>query len=483
MCHNKLIKKKIEILVFIKTRKPLKALCYTLQKEKKEMSTTMMMMTTSRNENFSNLRNEFFNKSDDSDLVLHISDIGSPIKRLEIHAHRMVMKSASRYIHSCLNSRLNYQNRSLINEKVVLKLELDFTGNALSDDVVILFFSLFYLNRFDNEEELHYNILEIYELATFFLFDALTHYIENYLMATMSLSYFTPLCRFCLTFDEASNRYEMIESKAPLFTRLLQWYQCCVDIPTELPQLPYSSICDSNYYARHKESIITDLSRRVNNIDRCQLPRKEISKSTLRYYHRICPGCLEFTDNRIGSFYYSDLGQLKKTYRNGSETFFFRLKKKKSVSSNRHSPQRNNQPATITVELTRRATYTEQPYKKRARLNGEEGGEDWLEEEEEEEDTNRYLCKSRVTLLSQKQEKDIIDSVYSEKDISVPTEIGHFEPHKVKHCYVGQCDQCTNTSRQEIYIIILDVSLSREAYNAPIQEEMGMQVEESTAYI
>lgn len=456
-----------------------------------------MIITTTSSENFGNLRSQYFNKSDDSDLLLQINELGTSIKRLEIHAHSLVVKSGSRYIASCLSSGLNHQNRSVVScggqtpfsrNKIVLRLELDFS-NGLSDRVVEFFFSLFYLNRFDHcddsdvenqqiKEELHYNILELYELACYFFFDALTVYIEEHLFSTMSLSYFTPLYRFCLTFDEARNRYSIIESKAALFTRLLQWYQACVD--TSIQLLPPSSsaieaVCDSDYYAVHKASIIADVWRRVNMIEKCELPSREILRGVenteLRYYHRICPTCLDSTDkkaNRIGAFYYADLGQLRKTTRNGSETYFFRLKKKKKLSYATTTRQGDNNNL-VTIELTRRRAYKSNTI------------DTQLEEEHAKE--RRYLCKSRVSLLSRKREIDRLEYSYNQKDISVPTEIGKFTPHKAKYCYDGQCDQCNKSS--SIYIVILQISLTKQVCQSTssILEEMGMQVDEATSYI
>ena len=413
--------------------------------------------------NFSNLRTQLFNKSACSDVVLHISDIGSSAKRVVIHANSPILYAASRYFQSCLTSLLNECNKkyittepgeSILPNKLILRVELDFS-QGLTEEVVELFFSLFYLNRFDEESELadsfHYHILELYELASFFLYDALTAYIEGYLVATMSLAYFTPLWRFCLSFDETNQRYELIESKIRLFERLLQWYECCID-PRPHTSTIEGKVChNSEYYAHHKETILADVARRVNKIERCYLPRKQVVDQALFYYHRICGSCLD-TNNRkhqrIGNFCYTDLGKLKSE----SETFFFRLKKKTLV--NRHSPpspRYETQP--ITIEMTRHRA-------KRVR---------------KEEEESRYTCKSRLCLLSRKAECDVTERIYNEKDLSIPSEISSFMPHKAKHCYDGQCDQC-HTS-QPIYILILRVEFEKAAR---VQEEMDMLVEETT---
>lgn len=444
-------------------------------------------------ENFGNLRTLFFNKSDCSDLVLHICDIGQQEKRVEIHSHLVVLCSASRYIQSCLTSIMNHQNvnriqttdTQLVRNKLILRLEIDFSTNELSNEVVQLFFSLFYVQRFDDPhsaetEKIQYHILELYELACHFLYDSLIVYIEQYLIANMNIGYFTPLYRFCLISDPSNGRYQMIESKAPLFTRLLQWYECCVDLTIGTPSVSIGAL---SYYAEHKTTILEDLYRRVDNIELCQVPSKSISYAntpdrdsiSLRYYNRICPSCLENPKKRniVGAFAYTELGHL--TTRGGgdhSETYYFRLKKK--VIAIRGSPLRlqNN-----TIELTRLRNQPQQIQPGGARKRPLSIHDDRPEEK-------RYECTSKVTLLSKKREKETTENHYSEKDISVPTEIGRFVTHKAKQCYEAHCDQCN--IRRHVYIILLDVTLRKERvlpHSSPILEEMEMHVEEPTLCI
>lgn len=420
------------------------------------------------NENFVNLRSQFFNKPHYSDLLLLIHDVAQPERQLQIHTHIVVLSSVSCYIASSLVPLLNHQNiqiaskaekEALLTSQVVLKLQLDFS-QSLSDEVVILFFSLFYVNRFDEthlqsqnlKEKVHYHILELYELASYFLFDALIFYIEQHLVSTMCLTYFSPLMQFSLL-QSSGGDYHILDDKLSLFTRLLQWYQCCIE--------PSSPEAEQDYYVREKENIMTDLSRRVKNIEQCEIPRKSVISldslnTRLYYYHRICPACLDGDSkaNRIGAFYYPEIGELSKTYRNARETFAFRLKRKL------HSKQNIS-----AVELIYQREYTQ----KRQRLESEI---DWLEEEEGE-----YECTSQITLLSRKHAKDIIRRVYKEKDISVPIEIGSFAMHKEKYCYETECQHCH--LYKPSYIILLDILLTRQV-TSQVQEEMTMQIEDSS---
>jgi hypothetical protein len=323
-------------------------------------------------------------------------------------------------------------------------------------------------------------------------------YIEQYFLEGMCLSYFSPLFGFCLSVDSATNgssgaHYKIIPSKAHLFSRLLQWYQCCIDpIAPATYQIPPTEM-GTEYFLYHKEVILNDFSQRIENLESCNVPRHQVTllptqassrKIKLNHYHKICNTCLcnHRKNNTVNAYYYTDLGSLKKTYSNGSETFFFRLKKR--VPSNRDSmPPRSNASSSNnnTIELTCVREYT----KKRARnslnmqLVDEEENE-WLEKEQEQERSISYSCESQVTLLSRKRQNDMIDHTYKESDISRPTAISHFLLHKPKYCYEAHCEHCK--VKKPVYVFILNVTLSKEV-DPPAEELIGMQVEESTSYI
>lgn len=420
------------------------------------------MITTPKSENFGNLLSEFYNKATYSDLVLHIGDTGDEEKPpLVIHSHFLILHSASEFIRRYVSCFRNDPQRchvlspnTLVPNQLHLKIYMDYAKNGLDDQVIALFFSLFYVNRFDEthlkqnhlDEALHHNILVLYDLALYFLFDTLVVYIESYFKATMSLAYFSHLTNFCLQPNPVTGLYTLEKKQrgATLYRRLIQWYTCCVSGDDVSPSPPSSDKCDWHYFTRHKQAILRD----ITSVENCRPPRKEARRLTetevsLEYHRTICETCMDGSkgENVVGSFYYLDMGCLTLD----TECFFLRLKKKKRIDP-RGIAYDNK------LELTRTCT------KKRP-----------LPE--------HYACESRISLLSRKSHKDKFMQTQSKRNLSVPTEINHFDAHPAKHCYEGHCDHCTIL--KPVYIILMRISLTREDEDLPRPlEDMTMNVEE-----
>ena len=449
---------------------------------------TMITYEAHKSENFSNLLSDFYNKATFSDLALHIGDLSNPSKQpLVIHSHLLVLHSASEYIRRYLSCFLNDPTRSsisipnaLLPNQLQLTLQLDYARSGLDDEVIALFFSLFYVTRFDEahlrannlEEPLHHNILVLYDLALYFLFDALSAYIEQYFKASMCLAYFTPLSLFCLTLDPLTATYSTEKQRgASVYKRLAQWYTCCVSEQGSVEEpatVDASTVCDYEYFTRNKKAILQDMAR----IENCRLPKKEarrIDASTicLDYHRNICEACMgESTkDNAVGAFYYLDMGCVSLRYTNGVERFFLRLKKKKHPDS--RSTTHDNR-----VELTMNRTMTSPPPYKKLRTQEQR----WMGPTNEQD---RYECESRISLLSRKKHKDKSIQRHCKKNIFIPTEINNFDMHAPKYCYEGRCDHCS--TMKPVYIMLIRIRLTKENHNDPPLEDMSMMVEESTA--
>ena len=433
------------------------------KKKKKECVSKkdFVMITILKNENFGNLLSEYFNKATVSDLVLHIGDTHDTKKvPLLIHTHLMCLHPASEFIRRYLSCFGNDPERChvsgqnpLVPNQLNLTINLDYGNGRLNDEVVTLFFSLFYVNRFNEahlkhnhiEEAFYHNILILYELALYFLFDTLIVYIESYFKATMSLAYFNHLSNFCLQPHPLTGAYVLDKKQrgATLYRRLVQWYTTCVGGDHVSPSPPPSieeQKCDWHYFTRNKQAILGDIAL----IENCRLPKKEArrladSSLSLDYHRTICETCMDGSkgENVVGSFYYLDMGCLTL----GDYSFFLRLKKKKRIDP-RGIAYDNK------LELT--MTHTTQ---------------------------QRYACKSRISLLSRKSHKDKFLQTQSMKSLFIPTEINNFDAHPVKHCYEGHCDHCTML--KPVYVILMRISLSREDEDYPHPlEDMTMNVEE-----
>jgi len=289
---------------------------------------SMITYDSQKSENFGNLLSDFYNKAAYSDLVLHIGDISNPAKQaLVIHSHLLVLHSASEYMRRYLSCFINDPTRSCVSKpnamlllpnQLQLTLQLDYARSGLDDEVVGLFFSLFYVTRFDEahlkanclEERLHHNILVLYDLALYFLFDSLSTYIEQYFKATMSLAYFTPLSLFCLQHNPVTSTYSVEKQRgSSVYKRLAQWYACCVN-GEEVVREPSgaeeeaAAKCDYQYFTRNKQAILQDMAC----IENCRLPKKEarrLDDSTicLDYHRNICGDCMGESTNAMGAFY------------------------------------------------------------------------------------------------------------------------------------------------------------------------------------
>lgn len=421
------------------------------------------MITILKNENFGNLLSEYYNKATVSDLVLHIGDTCDRKKvPLVIHTHLMFLHPASAFIRRYLSCFGNDPERChvtgqnpLVPNQLHLKINLDYGKGRLDDEVVSLFFSLFYVNRFDEahlkhnhiEEAFYHNILILYELALHFLFDTLCVYIESYFKATMSLAYFSHLSNFCLLPDPVTGAYALEKQRgATVYRRLAQWYTCCVGGDDVSPSPPPSSDdkCDWHYFTRNKQAILRD----IGLVENCRLPKREARRLTdsslsLEYHRTICETCMDGSkgENVVGSFYYLDMGCLTLEDAN----FFLRLKKKKRIDP-RGIAYDNKLELTMTCPSS--SSTPEQ-----------------------------YMCESRISLLSRKSHKDKFSQTQSKKNLFIPTEINHFDAHPVKHCYEGHCDYCTML--KPVYIILMRINLSRQEEDHPRPlEDMTMNVEE-----
>jgi hypothetical protein len=313
-----------------------------------------------KSENFGNLLNlhctnecsdlflDVYNQK--SDCFSHCGDF-----QFSIETHRFMLISASNYFRKRLGpSHLNQELGSREN-KQTLSLYLNFSL-GLEESVVRLFFSLFYVNRFDADhlniripnqeatllELIKSNILVLYQLAIFFYFDALTAYCEAELFGSMTLEYFTALTTFCLIKNEYTGRYAIIDERVKIYARLIEWYVCCIE------HTPYTELlnttsrgqkCNRRYFSCNKEELLNELLTSVDNIQACRIPTKShtnfdnFTRTHIEYYRKICNACLN--DNKTSyayqGFYYINFGTLKKYYRNGHEQHFFRLKKRRTL--------------------------------------------------------------------------------------------------------------------------------------------------------
>jgi|WetSurMetagenome_2_1015567.scaffolds.fasta_scaffold29695_4 hypothetical protein len=295
-----------------------------------------------------------FNNSCLSDLIIHIYDEETGEKKLSLASHRLVLYAASEYF------RIIFETQKKNSPFAVLDGNLSITLNfshGLEKEVVELMFRLFYVPVFDSNQmdsdqikTINHHILYLYQLSLRFTFDALTVYCEELLFANMTLGYFGLLTEFCLVKNEETGRFSIINERISIYSRLMQWYQCCIDHTDYSNLLTTTVMTTSNnnhsdtptrynrqYLSCNKEEILRDMMNLVDNIQQCQIPVKNHTISANResmkidYYRRICHDCLSNSNKKAKTYqnnYYINFGTLKKYYSNGYEQYSFRLKKR-----------------------------------------------------------------------------------------------------------------------------------------------------------
>lgn len=474
-----------------------------------------------KRENFVNLM-DLHKDSLYTDFVLLICDEADPLRqpKFEIATHRFILYACSTYFARCFTFG-QQQASSIVLSSMCLALNF---VDGLTEEMVRLFFRLFYVTRFDAQhllaeeglmDAIEANIFFLYQLALRFHFNPLIEYCESLLFESWGLEYFGHLSRFCLIKNGVTGRYAIIDERLKLYARFLQWYQCCVEqLPTYAPLLS-DDASSRHYFSCQKEEIMRELIANVDNIEACHIPTKShrnvsATAMQLTYYRKICTACLfnSNTKHSYEGFYLINFGALKKYYLNGYEQYFFRLKRR----------LRNNDPLTDNMlELSLLRTYEEprdmtssnndethhtpkhanrRHSATRIRLIIQENEKDVydesisVEEEEEVEEIEieemiaanntilddkaqleqmpllasmtdtKYRCQSHITLLSKKVDTDQTPSTYASRDFALPTEISHFELHHEKWCYTGQCDSCAKQA--PIYIIQMDIRLERD---------------------
>lgn len=469
---------------------------------------------TNKRDNFANIM-DLHKDSVYTDFVLLICDEADPFQsvKFQIDTHRLILYACSTYFARCFNFGQKTSNKMLATS---MCLALNFV-DGLTEEMVRLFFRLFYVRRFDskhlNQEEvsqIESNVFFLYQLALRFHFDPLVEYCESLLFESWDIEYFAHLSRFCLIKNSVSGRYAIIDERLKLYARFLQWYQCCVEHIPYSPLLAESTKSNSRrYFSCQKEEILREHRDNVDNIDACHIPTKSHRNlpngmMRLEYYRKICSSCLlnHKTRHSYEGFYLINFGAIKKYYLNGHEEYFFRLKRRLKPTASQLGENilelsllrtyykeqdivtdEDDQDASKNTKHANRrhsASRIKQLVQDQHSTDESYGEPISVEEEEEEEvaameedvldnrarleqmpmlTTSKYRCKTLVTLLSKKVETDRMEREYASRDFLLPTEINNFEIHQEKWCYTGQCDTCQKT--RPIYIIQMDILLER----------------------
>lgn len=326
------------------------------------------------------------------DVKIIINDLHNPFHQFTIDSHYIVLWSSSLHFRKTLQFP-SYcgKNSSATNEIIIT---LDFSDNTgITEETVHIFFSLFYVPIFSVEslgnERYNFieeNILQLYQLSEQFIFQSLRLHCERQLFGSFSLDHFKLLTEFSLISSNTPTRKHnnaggmfVIDERIRLYSRYLQWYQCCVEDAkyTQLPKEGRSSnnsrsrrssggdnnLCGNvvgnncigsvssssnsseemevegpgyiytEYFSCKKADILREWRSAIENIESCHIPSRSIrtidDTCTINYYRKLCRRCIKLDANPARD-HYIDLGSMTKISSDESDIYSFRLKKLKS---------------------------------------------------------------------------------------------------------------------------------------------------------
>jgi hypothetical protein len=214
---------------------------------------------------------------------------------MEIKAHKFVLHFGAVPVLAKLMDRQNWP-ASLNTANQSIRVELNF--GAFSQDVVRFFFGLCYHNELAAafaephgvlRQTLEENVLELHQLACYFGFSALQTLCQARAYRLFSLETINDLSNYCLQpLSEAQGgHYYVPQEKHALYTKLMHWYQLCVD--------------DAAGPARstgNKTIVMSQKRRHVENFAQFQLPdagaqHQGDATTRLTHYRRVCTECIQ----------------------------------------------------------------------------------------------------------------------------------------------------------------------------------------------
>ena len=219
---------------------------------------------------------------------------------LEIKMHKFVLYSGAVPVLTRLIDRNHYND---LRSDDTIHLELNFS--EFDEATVRFFFGLIYHNKLSQalaespemNATLDENILHLHQLAGYFGFVALLAICQDRMYRCFSADTVNQLSAYCLhPLNGQTGHYFVPEEKHTLYTKLLHWYQLCVDdaAPDALFAAggggEYSPRCKSN-----KTVVIGQKKKYVENFSRFQLPPAgAVAGSTgeLHHYRRVCVQCV-----------------------------------------------------------------------------------------------------------------------------------------------------------------------------------------------
>jgi hypothetical protein len=328
-----------------------------------------------------------------------------------------------------------------------IRVELNF--GEFTTDVVHFFFGLIYHNKLEHAlakspemtRQFEENVIQLHQLASYFGFAALIDICLARLYRLFSLDTVNHISAYCLQplGSERGGHYYVPGEKDRLYTKLLHWYQLCIDdaAPDVLFQgaAPISPRRNSRASSANKTIVIGQKTRLVEGFARYLLPPSGVTstanRDSLVHYQRVCTECI--CTPRL-------------THR------------KETAVINMGSPS-NNWSLSMTHRIgDNRNMMLFLKY----RSTQEHAGEDQMSVESSSSSHEGVRIQSRVKLFSQSliDEGEQGEQLETTSNLGELTRIANVVLHRPEDCYEGLCD-CCHRSESSVFIFCLSITVDR----------------------
>lgn len=348
-----------------------------------------------------------------TDLTLRLCDEADRQCRLELRAHKIVLLcSEIAYFEKLLDglySEADSGGGDGINIYVNFQL--------YTPEILLLLLRLVYKEKIcadtlDTHEAalLDAHLLEFYQLALCFTFDALAQYCLQRLYQAFSAQAYDAILRYCLVEEFGQqHRYQVQSEKVALYRKLQQWYRYCV--PPQQRDAPLA-ISDADLFAPMQRSI---------------------DRGRITAHRSLCHACLFSERCAVWELYAVELGGVRR--RDDSLSCSFTVTRERSQTER----------WSLWVTLTRRPAVC---------------SPDAMSVEHSEEEALR--ASVQLSLFSQLVSPWLALAPSKELPNGYATEVmPAFQLHAPEHCYDGCCDAC-GLDAVPVYIFEMIVELENK---------------------
>ena len=363
-----------------------------------------------------------------SDVTLRLCDQASRECQLEVRAHKVVLYwSQIGYFRKLIDGWSKEVGTQVID------IYLDF--QLYTPEMLRLFVYTIYMDSIEpgalspaDCKLLHDNVLHFYQLAHRFTFDALLRYCLACLYDCFSLETFETLSDYCLlrrTQQEDARPYTIRDDKLTLYSKLVQWYQYCVELPHLPSTQPHALDTVDCSHETPPHQLLMRHEASVENFSQCRLLRRGIDwdRGRVTQHRNMCRDCLFTGGHQVFAMYTVELGGVKR--RDASFSCRFTLTREKEDWSLWVTLSQRDSPDDMAVEAPRRPS----------------------------------THQVRLSLFSKLVQEWGAQSDAKTLPNDSSTQVLTFSLHDESHCYTAQCAACLAQRPVYIFELVLEETL------------------------